>query len=106
MASSYLGDRAAEFEGLILLGAYSAEDLSHTALKVFSAYGSEDGVLNREKYEASRKNLPAQTEELVIEGGCHAYFGMYGAQQGDGTPRLTPEEQIRITAKAIADFTA
>lgn len=20
-------------------------------------------------------------------GGCHAYFGMYGAQKGDGTPQ-------------------
>jgi hypothetical protein len=106
MAASYAAKNAEDFAGLVLLASYSTENISESGLSVLSVYGSEDGVLDREKYEASRKNLPAQTEELVIEGGCHAYFGMYGAQQGDGTPRLTPEEQIRITAKAIADFTA
>ena len=58
MASSYLGDRHGEFEGLILLGAYSTADLSRTDLDVLSVYGSEDGVLDREAYEENRSNLP------------------------------------------------
>ena len=40
---------------------------------------AEDGVLNREKYEADRINLPQDTTETVIDGGCHAGFGSYGA---------------------------
>ncbi|MBP3664329.1 MAG: alpha/beta hydrolase, partial [Tyzzerella sp.] len=32
--------------------------------------------------------------ELVIDGGFHAYFGMYGEQAGDGIPAISCEEQI------------
>ena len=101
MAASYLGAHSDEFDGLILLGSYSTEDLSDKSLKVLSVYGSEDGVLNREKYRANLKNLPDDYREVVIEGGCHAYFGMYGAQDGDGMPSLTAQEQTRITAEEI-----
>lgn len=102
MAAAYLADYAEEFEGLILLGSYSTEDLSDTGLKVLSVYGSEDQVLNREKYDANRANLPEDFTEIVIDGGCHAYFGMYGHQDGDGIPVITNEEQICITAQAIS----
>lgn len=104
MAASYLADNANVFEGLILLGSYSTADLSNTDLAVLSVYGSEDQVLNREKYEANKVNLPADFSELVIAGGCHAYFGMYGAQDGDGIPSITNEEQIRLTMEAIVDL--
>ena len=63
---------------------------------------AEDGVLNREKYEADRVNLPQDTTETVIDGGCHAEFGSYGAQKGDGTPTISAEEQQRQTADALA----
>ena len=63
---------------------------------------AEDGVLNREKYEADRVNLPQDTTETVIDGGCHAGFGSYGAQKGDGTPTISAEEQQRQTADALA----
>ena len=102
MAASYLSAHSDSFDGLILLGSYSTADLTETGLRVLSIYGSEDKVLNREKYEENRKNLPAGFEELVIDGGCHAYFGVYGAQKGDGTPEITNEEQIRFAADAVA----
>lgn len=104
MASAYLEARADAFEGLILLGAYASADLSQSGLKVLSLYGSEDGVLDREKYDSSKTNLPENFTETVIEGGCHAGFGLYGAQKGDGVPTLTAEEQIEFTARAIAGF--
>ena len=44
-------------------------------------------------------------KELVIDGGCHAFFGCYGAQKGDGTPTLTAKEQIEQTADAVASLT-
>ena len=68
----------------------------------FGIYVSEDGVLNREKYEADRANLPQDTTETVIDGGCHAVFGSYGAQKGDGTPAISAEEQQQQTADALA----
>lgn len=63
---------------------------------------AEDGVLNREKYEADRTNLPQDTTETIIDGGCHAGFGSYSAQKGDGTPTISAEEQQRQTADALA----
>lgn len=102
MAASYVKEHADEYEGLVLLGAYSTADLSRTGLSVLSVYGSEDGVLNRDKYARSLKHYPQSFNEIVIDGGCHAYFGNYGAQKGDGVPAISAEEQIQITADAIS----
>lgn len=106
MAASYVSKHADAFAGLVLLGAYSTADLAQTELRVLSVYGSEDGVMDRERYDSCRANLPSDTTEIVIQGGCHAYFGSYGAQDGDGTPTITNEEQITRTADAIADLAA
>ena len=101
MAASYIADHAEDYAGLILLGSYSTADLSDTDLAVLSVFGSEDKIMNREKYDKYKSNLPNGFTELVVDGGCHAYFGMYGAQDGDGTPTITNEEQIRITVENI-----
>ena len=84
-----------------MLGAYSTADLSATDLAVLSVFGSEDAVMNRQKYDESKPNLPSDFTETVIDGGCHAYFGMYGAQDGDGTPSITNATQIRLTVENI-----
>ena len=60
--------------------------------------------MNRESYEKNRENLPVDTTEVVLDGGCHAQFGSYGAQDGDGVPTISGEEQVRQTAEAIAAF--
>jgi dienelactone hydrolase len=102
MAASYLEKHSSDFDGLILLGSYSTADLRATDLAVLSIYGSNDNILNREKYEANRYNLPDSSEEFIIAGGNHAYFGMYGEQDGDGEATVTNEEQITLTADRIA----
>lgn len=104
MAAAYLGNNVEEYEGLVLLGSYSTEDLSQTSLKVLSVYGSEDKVLNAEKYLENKSNLTADFTQVVLDGGCHAYFGMYGAQEGDGTPSISNEEQIVLTVDAVKKF--
>lgn len=104
MAASYLAKHATEFDGLILLASYSTADLSGKELRALSLVGSEDGVLNREKYALYRSNLPADTTETEIAGGNHAYFGAYGAQKGDGAATLTPQQQITFSAESIAAF--
>lgn len=105
MAASYLANNTEDYDGLILLGSYSTADLSPTSLKVLSIYGSEDNVLNMESYEQNKGNLPSDFTEFIIAGGCHAYFGMYGAQAGDGTPTITNKTQINTTASKIKEFT-
>ena len=104
MASNYAAAHSEDFDGLILLAAYSTKDLTGTTLRVLSVYGSEDGVMNRESYEKNRANLPADTTEVVLDGGCHAQFGSYGPQDGEGIPTISGEEQIWQTVEAIAAF--
>ena len=104
IAATYVSGHADDYAGLVMLAAYSTEDLTDTELQVLSVYGTEDGVMNRERYEACRANLPASAVEVVIQGGCHAYFGSYGLQSGDGTPTITNAQQITQTADAIADL--
>lgn len=102
--ATYASKHADEFDGLIMLGAYSTSDLTKTNLKVLSIYGSEDGVLNRSKYEKYKSNLPASNKEIIIDGGNHAYYGNYGEQSGDGMARIPREEQQQQTVQYIIDF--
>lgn len=104
MAASYASKHVEDFEGVILLASYSTSDISKTSLRTLSLYGSEDGVLNKEKYGTYKKNLPSGTSETIIEGGCHAYFGMYGEQKGDGKAEIGAEEQINFSAERISEF--
>ena len=104
MAASYGAKHPEKLSGLVLLAAYSTADLADSGLDVLSIYGSEDGVLNMEKQESCRGNLPETTVEIVIPGGNHAGFGSYGAQDGDGKASISPDEQIQYTAEVIASF--
>lgn len=104
MAANYAAAHSEDYDGLILLAAYSTKDLTQIPLRVLSVYGSEDGVMNRETYRKNWANLPSNTTEIILDGGCHAQFGSYGPQDGDGIPTISGEEQIRQTAEAIAAF--
>lgn len=101
MAASYAVKNTEELEGLILLAAYSTAALQDSGLDVVSIYGSNDGVLNLEKYDKYRNNLPKDFKEEVIVGGNHAYFGMYGNQEGDGEATIANEVQLQITTEII-----
>ena len=103
MAASYVKGSSG-YCGLILLAAYSTEDLSDKSISVLSVYGSEDGVLDGKKYNKYKKNLPSGFEEIVIDGGNHAYFGSYGEQAGDGMATLSREEQTILSALHIVRF--
>ena len=102
MAAAYAAEHAGEYEGLVLLAAYSTKDLNNSDMKVISLYGSEDKILNFDQYLACRSNLPADTVEQVLEGGNHALFGSYGPQEGDGSANVTPEEQITWAVDIIS----
>lgn len=74
MAASYAGRHLNDLDGLILLASYSTSDLTEADFPVISIYGSNDGVLNMEKVVTSRKLMPPDYSEHVIEGGNHAGF--------------------------------
>lgn len=96
MAADFSASHDKEVDALVLLAAYSLEDLSSLDMDVYSFYGSEDRVLNMEKYKECQANFPDDVIEEVIEGGNHAYYAHYGEQEGDGTATITREEQQEI----------
>jgi len=104
MAASYAAKHADSLDALVLLAAYSTADLSGSELDVLSVYGSNDGVLNMDKYQQYWKNLPEDTKEIILDGGNHAQFGAYGFQNGDGKATMRAEDQLQATADAIADL--
>ena len=70
-------------------------------MNVLSIAGSEDQVLSWDQYENNKINLPDTMTEIILEGGNHAQFGMYGPQSGDGQASITNENQIELTVQFI-----
>ena len=104
MAASYAKGNATALQGVVLLAAYSTENLQNSGLRVLSIYGDKDGVMDRKKYQSNLANLPADYTEQIIAGGNHAYFGMYGQQKGDGVATVENGYQIILTAHFITEF--
>ncbi len=104
MAACYAAGNSDKLDGIIFLASYTTKDLKAKGLKALSIYGSEDGVLNLDKLSEGRKLLPEDSGEIVIEGGNHALFGLYGEQKGDGKATISNREQWNITAEAVVDF--
>ena len=100
MAASYAANNQDKLKGVVLLAAYPTKELD---IPVLSIYGSEDGVLNREKYSDSIKNAN-NLSEIVIDGGNHAQFGNYGEQSGDNVAKISNEKQWNETVKQILNF--
>ena len=100
----YISKHTDNWDGLILLASYPTDDLSKTKLRVLSAYGSKDDILNRKKVESARRCMPKQYYERVIKGGNHAQFGSYGVQQGDDVAAISGDDQIDRTVALIRQF--
>lgn len=100
MAASYAAGHPDRLNGVILLAAYPTKSLQADDLAVLSVYGSEDGIVNREKIKKGRALMPDDYTELVIEGGNHARFGNYGEQKGDGAATIDRETQQTETVEA------
>lgn len=97
MAAYYASKHANKLEGLILLGAYSTEDLSNTDLKIALIDGTHDEVINKKKVAETKNNYPENARSYMISGGNHSQFGSYGHQKGDGTATISPEKQWQGT---------
>jgi hypothetical protein len=105
MAANFANTHPGAVQGLALWAAYpaSGDDLSHSGLRVVSISGSRDGLATREKIEASRQLLPADTTWISITGGNHAQFGWYGDQAGDNPASISRSaQQDQIVAATLA----
>jgi pimeloyl-ACP methyl ester carboxylesterase len=104
MAATWADRRRDDLAGLALFASYpgAGRDLSDVSFPVLSALGSEDGLVDRELWEERKALLPADTTYAVLEGGNHAGFGSYGAQDGDNAATLPQAEQWSLTADLVA----
>lgn len=100
MAASYVNSTN-NTEGLILFAAYPTNEIEKPVLSI---YGSNDNVLNMEKYNDSKDLIKNNFTEFVIDGGNHAQFGYYGNQSGDGIAQISPELQQNQAANKIISF--
>lgn len=105
-AAHYAHDHTAKVKGLVLLAAYppDSDDMSQQDIDVTSISGTLDGLATPDKIEASKKLLPADTKYVPIEGGNHAQFGWYGAQDGDNAATISREAQQDEVVKATAEL--
>lgn len=109
------------FDAIFLLAAYSINDLSGIDIPVISITTSEDKVLDKEKFEENKPNLPegitiaspsdlpnestaGKTIYYEINGGNHAQFGSYGDQKGDGSASLDANSQQLMVVEMLRKF--
>ena len=104
VACAWAGDHASAIRGIALLASYTTTDLSSCDLSLLTVYGSNDQVLGREELAQSEPLRPQDSRVVVIEGGNHAQFGDYGAQDGDGVATIGAVEQQEQAVAAILDL--
>jgi hypothetical protein len=106
MAAQFAGSNPEVVDGLVLWGAYPGEstDLSTAALSAIAIFASKDGLVSLKEVDESRDNLPPGTIYLEIQGGNHAGFGWYGAQNGDGQAEITKLDQQTQIVEATVRF--
>ncbi|MEK5235814.1 alpha/beta fold hydrolase [Paenibacillus sp. FSL L8-0470] len=106
MASRYASEHPDQLKGVFFLASYPDEkgSLKDTTLSVLSLLGTEDEVVDRDKYNEGRSYLPGNTVYFSILGGNHAQFGSYGPQKGDGTATITEDDQQARTARTMLDW--
>lgn len=100
-AAFALTNKESRYEALVLYASYTDEkhSLRDKAVKVLSISGSNDGLATPQKLEKGKTLLPSDTEYLVIQGGNHTQFALYGngmLQKGDNKATLAPMEQQQI----------
>lgn len=124
MAAYSVHDHPDVYVGLMLMAGVTTEDapLDTWERPVLCITASRDGVLRDQVDAEERALLPpgfdlnpqnegypdeipsGYTAYRIIEGGNHAQFGSYGAQDGDNEPTISEEEQHRQITEAFLTF--
>jgi pimeloyl-ACP methyl ester carboxylesterase len=84
MACRYASGHADRVDGVVLLASYCDRNVSDASFRALSVTGTADRVLNRDRYLATRSNLPADAQFVTIRGMNHSQFGSYTGQRGGG----------------------
>lgn len=102
MAAQYAADHLEEYKGLILLAGYPTKDLHRDGFALLSVFGTND--MDPEALQKNSQYRPDDSTEVIIQGGNHAQFGNYGIQRGDGTAKISAEDQQEQTKEAVWAF--
>lgn len=103
-ASSYADAHRGQIEGIGFWASYPAGDMTSFPGRIVSISGSNDGLATSAKIEDSKKNLPASTDYVVIQGGNHGQFGYYGAQSGDNVASISREAQQESVVTTMVEL--
>ncbi|MCM3322671.1 alpha/beta family hydrolase [Cytobacillus kochii] len=105
-AAMYADKNIDQVHGLILLGAYASDNdtLTNSKLPVLSISGSNDGLSTPAKVDEKKVFLPDEADFVEIEGGNHAYFGVYGEQSGDNPADISIKKQQETIIDTITHW--
>ncbi|MEO3946284.1 alpha/beta fold hydrolase [Gorillibacterium sp. CAU 1737] len=102
-ASRYAAKHLDSISGVYFMASYADDggSLSGMNLSALQMTATKDAILQQDKWEAAKTNLPADTTYVSIEGGNHGQFGTYGKQKGDNDPSITAEQQREEVIQAM-----
>jgi hypothetical protein len=104
VASSLYAGKKDGIDGIVFWASYPAGDeLKTKNIKVLSIYGTRD-MGGMDAFDASRVNLPVDTEFVVMDGGNHSQFGDYGFQPGDNEATISRTDQQSQIVDATVEF--
>jgi len=103
-AENCAADHDGEYDGLIMLASRIRLDFSESDMPVLLVSATNDAICSPERLEKSDTPAPKEFTHVVIEGGCHGYFGSYGDQPYDGIPDISWEDQQEQTVDAIVEW--
>lgn len=106
MAARYSLDNAGTLDGLVLMGAFSAEgdNLSVFELPTLVLAAEHDGLATLAEIEAGLARLPRDATLEIIEGSVHSFFGRYGPQRGDGLPTVSRAQAEAAIIQTLSTF--
>lgn len=108
-AAFALANKESRYGALILYASYTdtKHSLRDKTLKVLSISGSNDGLATPQDIEKGKTLLPPDTRYLVIPGGNHTQFALYGngkLQRGDNEASITAMEQQEASIAETIQF--
>lgn len=101
MACRYARASPDAVDGVVLVGSYCDRTVETPTIAVL---GTRDAVLDRDRFAATRDNLPPDHTLVRIEGMNHSQAGVYSGQRGGQPARISTAEAQQRLANAIADW--
>lgn len=105
--SYYVAKNPETFRAVMLLAAtpdFFAKDLSNYAGALASVIGSNDGVINEEKWMALRDRLPETAFLVTIPGANHTQYGNYIGFTNEKA-EISPVQQQMMTLETLLILT-